>query len=58
MRSSPPGETPRPGQIRDSNSHTLAALVRRYGGIPRPLGVARDTVADLTAPWRRRATPT
>ncbi|CAA9580281.1 MAG: Molybdopterin molybdenumtransferase [uncultured Thermomicrobiales bacterium] len=42
------GGTPRPGQIRDSNSHTLAALVRRYGGIPRPLGVARDTVADLT----------
>lgn len=43
------GATPRPGQIRNSNSYTLAALVQRYGGIPRLLGVARDTVADLTA---------
>ncbi len=43
------GATPRPGQIRDSNSYTLAALVQRYGGIPRLLGVARDTIADLTA---------
>ena len=38
-----------PGQIRDSNSTTLAALVRRYGGVPRLLGVARDTVEELTA---------
>jgi molybdopterin molybdotransferase len=42
----------RPGQIRDSNSHTLAALVRRYGGEPHPLGVARDTVGELTAALR------
>lgn len=44
----PPGQPLRPGQIRDSNSATLAALVRRYGGIPRLLGVARDTVEELT----------
>jgi molybdopterin molybdotransferase len=37
----------RPGQIRNSNSHTLAALVARYGGAPRLLGVARDDVAEL-----------
>jgi molybdopterin molybdotransferase len=43
------GSTPQPGQIRNSNSYTLAALVQRYGGIPRLLGVARDTVGDLTA---------
>ncbi len=43
------GEPVRPGQIRDSNSHTLAALVRRYGGEPQVLGVARDTVDELTA---------
>jgi molybdopterin molybdotransferase len=43
------GEPVRPGQIRDSNSHTLAALVRRYGGEPQVLGVARDTVGELTA---------
>lgn len=45
----PPGRPLRPGQIRDSNGATLAALVRRYGGTPRQLGIARDTVGDLTA---------
>ncbi len=29
-----PGRPLGPGQIRDSNSYTLAALVRRYGGVP------------------------
>ena len=28
-----PGQAPQPGQIRDSNSTLVAALVRRYGGI-------------------------
>lgn len=37
----------RPGQIRDANSYTLAAMVKRYGGEPVVLGVARDTVDDL-----------
>ncbi|MFN8540377.1 MAG: gephyrin-like molybdotransferase Glp [Thermomicrobiales bacterium] len=46
------GQPVRPGQIRDSNSHTLAALVRRYGGEPELLGVARDTVGELTAALR------
>lgn len=45
----PPGGRMGPGQIRDSNSYTVAALVRRYGGIPRLLGVARDRVDELTA---------
>ncbi len=39
----------RPGQIRDANSYTLAAMVKRYGGEPVVLGVARDTVEDLRA---------
>ncbi|HET8626379.1 MAG TPA: gephyrin-like molybdotransferase Glp [Thermomicrobiales bacterium] len=43
------GPALRPGQIRNSNSYALAALVRRYGGVPRVLGVARDDVAELTA---------
>lgn len=43
------GDPVRPGQIRDSNSHTLAALVRRNGGEPQALGVARDSVGELTA---------
>jgi len=45
----PAGQPLAPGQIRDSNSTTLAALVARYGGVPRLLGVARDTVEELTA---------
>lgn len=43
-----PGDALAPGQIRDSNSYTVAALVRRYGGIPRLLGVARDQIDELT----------
>jgi molybdopterin molybdotransferase len=38
-----------PGKIRNSNEYTNAALVRRTGGIPLRLGIARDTVADLKA---------
>ncbi len=36
-------ETPAPHQIRNSNSHMLAALVAATGGVPRILPVARDT---------------
>lgn len=42
-----PGGELRPGQIRNSNGTMIAALVRRYGGQPIVLGVARDTAADL-----------
>jgi molybdopterin molybdotransferase len=38
-----------PGKIRNSNEYSNAALVTRYGGVPVRLGIARDTVADLTA---------
>jgi len=38
----PPWETPGPGQIRDANSYTVAAQVRKYGGVPLILGVVRD----------------
>ncbi|MBI2906105.1 MAG: molybdopterin molybdotransferase MoeA [Chloroflexi bacterium] len=37
-----------PGKIYNSNSYGLAALVRRYGGIPKVLGIARDTIPALT----------
>jgi len=37
-----------PGQIRDSNRHTLAALALRAGATVSLLGVARDDVASLT----------
>jgi molybdopterin molybdotransferase len=38
-----------PGKIRNSNEYTALGLVERYGGVPVPLGIARDTVEDLTA---------
>jgi molybdopterin molybdotransferase len=38
-----------PGKIRNSNEYSTSALVARYGGIPVRLGIARDTVAHLTA---------
>jgi len=38
-----------PGKIRNSNEYTSMALVQRYGGVPVPLGIACDTVKDLTA---------
>jgi molybdopterin molybdotransferase len=37
----------RPGQIRNSNSYTLAAMVRQAGAEPLVAGVARDRVDDL-----------
>ncbi|UCC86364.1 MAG: molybdopterin molybdotransferase MoeA [Anaerolineales bacterium] len=41
-----------PGKIRNSNEYTSIALVKRYGGLPVPLGIARDTVKDLTGKIR------
>ena len=38
-----------PGKIRNSNEYTQAALVQSYGAEPVMLGVARDTMQDLTA---------
>ena len=47
-----PGEELLPGRIYDANSAAIAAQVVRSGGIPRLLGIARDTVEDLTAKIR------
>ncbi len=49
----PPWETPGPGQIRDANSYTVAAQVRRYGGIPLLLGIVRDEEALIRDGIRR-----
>ena len=43
-----PGEPRAPGKIYDSNLAGIASLVTEYGGIPVSLGIARDTVEDLT----------
>lgn len=36
-----------PGKIHDSNTYTIAAEVSRYGGVPRILGIGRDSVQSL-----------
>ena len=42
----PVASEPEPYQIRNSNAHSLAAQVRRRGGIPRILPVARDRLEE------------
>ncbi|MDQ7030849.1 MAG: molybdopterin molybdotransferase MoeA [Ardenticatenia bacterium] len=44
-----PEEPLTPGKIRNSNEYTNVALVRLAGGLPVPLGIARDNVKDLSA---------
>ena len=41
------GTTPEPGQIRDINSHSLAALVRQNGGNPTAYGIIGDRYEAL-----------
>ena len=41
------------GKIYNSNTYSVAALVRRYGGIPRILGIALDTEDSLVAALRQ-----
>ncbi len=41
-----------PGKIRNANSYSNAAQVLAHGGVPLLLGIARDSVADLTAKIR------
>jgi len=40
-------ETPKPDQIRNSNSYTICAQVEEAGARPLPLGIARDNLDDL-----------
>ena len=51
----PPEREPGPGQIRDINSYTLAALVRRLGHEPLMLGIAPDVYDELEALARQAA---
>lgn len=44
-----PGQALVPGKIFDSNAFSLAAQVESFGGVPRILDVAGDTVDALTA---------
>ncbi len=42
-----------PGKIYNSNTYSLAALVLRYGGIPKLLGIALDNEESLSAKLRQ-----
>jgi molybdopterin molybdotransferase len=48
----PPEVEPAPGQIRDINSTTLAALTLEWGGLPLPRGIVPDDAAALAAAAR------
>jgi molybdopterin molybdotransferase len=47
-----PGQPLQPGQIYDSNAYSISAMVLASGGVPRRLGIARDTVEALTQKLR------
>ncbi|MBC7099672.1 molybdopterin molybdotransferase MoeA [Candidatus Bipolaricaulota bacterium] len=47
-----PGEPLAPGKIRNANSYSNFAQVKRYGGIPVLLGVARDREEEVAARLR------
>lgn len=44
-----PGEAHQPGKIYNSNAFSIAAMVSRCGGVPKIMGIARDTVESLEA---------
>ncbi len=48
----PLGQPLGPGQIHDSNTYSISALVKESGGIPKVLGIAADNVDALTAKIR------
>ena len=43
-----PGESLRPGQIRNANACALCAEVKKYNGLPKYLGIAKDSISDMT----------
>lgn len=49
----PPTATPGPGQVRDINSYTVAALVEQAGGAPLRFGIVPDDFATLLAAARK-----
>lgn len=42
-----PGTSLSAGEIYDSNSYSVAALVKKYGGIPKILGIAKDNFESI-----------
>ncbi len=52
----PPGQSPRPGQVRDINSYSLAALVKEAGGEPALYGIGPDSLEAMKATAARALT--
>ncbi|MDP2994753.1 MAG: molybdopterin-binding protein [Anaerolineales bacterium] len=52
----PPRQSPRPGQVRDVNSYSLAALVEGAGGEPALYGIVPDDLEALKAAAARALT--
>lgn len=44
-----PGQPRQAARIYDANAYSVAGLVQRYGGVPRLMGIAPDTVEALTS---------
>ncbi len=44
-----PGSELTPGKIFNSNTYSLAASIAHYGGIPRILGIAEDSIESMNA---------
>jgi molybdopterin molybdotransferase len=44
-----PGAAHQPGKIYNSNAYSIAAEVKRYGGVPKIIGIAKDTIESLTS---------
>ncbi len=44
-----PGDEQQPGKIYNSNAYSIAALVEKYGGVSRVVGIARDSIESLEA---------
>ncbi|MCD7983176.1 MAG: molybdopterin molybdotransferase MoeA [Desulfovibrio sp.] len=49
----PVSADPRPGQVRDVNSHALAAICREAGAEPRLLGIVPDDLEAIAAALRK-----
>jgi molybdopterin molybdotransferase len=47
------GRTPKPGQVRDVNTHTVAALVEQAGGVAEPYGIVKDDLDSLSRALER-----
>ena len=43
-----PGSPPEPGKIYNSNAFSIAAMAEDYGGEPRVMGIAKDTIEALS----------